>query len=56
MYITSQKGHTHVIFIRKGQELAGYPPYLQNVERGQSFRNREPIVQLVVDYEVGRGP
>ena len=55
--ITSQaKWATYVVFIGKRQELAIDPLCLQHIERRQSFRDRQSVVQLVVDDQMRCGP
>lgn len=47
---------THMIFIREHQQPTRHTPGLQDVERSQTFRDWEAVVELAVDDELRRGP
>lgn len=46
----------YMVLVRKRQEPTRHAPGLQNVEGGQSFGNRQPVVQLTVNNELRRSP
>lgn len=45
-----------MIFIREHQQPTRHTPGLQDVERSQTFSDREAVVELAVDDELRRGP
>jgi len=51
-----EKTTTYMVLVRERQEFRIDPLRLQHVERRQSLRNWQSIVQLVVDDEMGSSP
>ena len=45
-----------MVLIRKAQKHTLYPPHLQHIEHRQPLRNRQPIVQLIMNHQHRRLP
>ena len=45
-----------MVLIREAQEQTLHPSHLQHIEHGQTLRNRQPVIQLIMHHQHGGVP